>query len=202
MELPITTGTIIYAITYLLLYRLSVILLGAFSIYLGYRLFTQVLPSEKILNNNVELGVKVGITEFSLKKAAPGTFFAVFGAIIVITVLAGNQPEFITAIGKPTGEIPSNGNDVVIMRSDLTPEALKKQHEKILNHCDLILVSVKDLVDKQPDNGEYQDMLAGLYFINDEFDKALEAQKKAVRLLPDDEKLQRRLKAYQAALEK
>ena len=197
--------TVTYGITYLLLYRFAIILLGAFSIYLGYRLFTQVLPSKKTLDNNAELKGKIGTIEFSLKKAAPGTFFAAFGAIIIIMVLADNPPEFSKVTHAATAIEPNNTGHTtkILVRdgcdSDKLPETSQEYHDAIWKHYDKMLGLAKNLVEISPGEGQYQDTLAGLYFIDNDFTNALKTQEKAVQYLPQNENLQRRLKAYRTA---
>ncbi len=66
---------ITYGIIYLLVFRLAVLLLGGLCIFYGCRLF--LVRSQK----------KGGGTDDQ------GIFFSDFGAIIVIAVLAGNQPD-------------------------------------------------------------------------------------------------------------
>jgi tetratricopeptide (TPR) repeat protein len=78
---------------YLTLYRLAIIAAGVVSIVLGYRLFVRgVFPS---LGTTQESAVQVTVagSGFTLKNAAPGTAFGLFGVILVTVMLAQGSPE-------------------------------------------------------------------------------------------------------------
>ncbi|SCX98260.1 hypothetical protein [Desulfoluna spongiiphila] len=64
------------------LYKLSSLLVGSLFAYLGFRLFMA-----NIWGNAGELETEFGDTKLVVKKAAPGTFFALFGAIIIAITL-------------------------------------------------------------------------------------------------------------------
>jgi len=89
---------------YLALFRLAIIAVGAISIILGYRLFIKGVFS---VEGGGGAGFEANIagTKFSLKNAAPGTFFALFG-IIVISVMLINSPAEVTSSRK----INTNGS--------------------------------------------------------------------------------------------
>ena len=89
-------------ILYLLLFRMAVVGAGVISIVLGYRLFihgSQILSSGE---GDGEIGVKVGVAQFSLKKVAPGTCFALFGAGLIVAMLIKAPPEVTVS---DTGEV-------------------------------------------------------------------------------------------------
>jgi tetratricopeptide (TPR) repeat protein len=78
-------------LVYLTLFRLAVLAAGTTSIVLGYQLFVRgVFPSagEK---SSVEF--KAVGTGFTLKNAAPGTGFALFGVILIVTMLIQGSPK-------------------------------------------------------------------------------------------------------------
>ncbi|MDM8559431.1 hypothetical protein [Candidatus Parabeggiatoa sp. HSG14] len=75
---------------YLLIFRLSIVMLAAMSIFLGYSLFVKGITAG---GEGSEMGVKVGGMGLNLKGAAPGTFFAAFGVIIVAVMMA-DPPSF------------------------------------------------------------------------------------------------------------
>lgn len=66
-------------LTMVYLYKLVVVFLGAGSIFLGYRLFMKgfTAPAGKI-------AVGDGRRNFEMSKVAPGIFFALFGAVVII----------------------------------------------------------------------------------------------------------------------
>jgi len=63
---------------YVFLFKIFTILSGSFSIYLGYKLFVK-----GIFSDAGEVTGTAGNYNLTIKKAAPGTFFSVFGAIII-----------------------------------------------------------------------------------------------------------------------
>lgn len=62
----------------LTLYKLVSLLVGLFSIYLGYRLFVK-----GVWGNSGNLDAEFKGNRLTLKNAAPGTFFALFGVVII-----------------------------------------------------------------------------------------------------------------------
>jgi tetratricopeptide (TPR) repeat protein len=75
------------------LFRLAIVAVGALSIWLGYRLFCT-MTSGPAATGGTDAEAKVGDVHLSLRGAAPGTCFAVFGAVIVSIMLAKGMPEF------------------------------------------------------------------------------------------------------------
>ena len=74
-----------YLILSALIYKLSSIGVGALSIYLGYKLF-----SKGIWGQAGDLLASFKETKLVLRSAAPGTFFAVLGAVILcVTIVVG-----------------------------------------------------------------------------------------------------------------
>ena len=63
-------------------YKIISLLVGNIFAYMGYRLFTA-----GIWGHAGELEAEFGDNKLVLKKAAPGTFFALFGAIIISMTL-------------------------------------------------------------------------------------------------------------------
>jgi hypothetical protein len=81
-------------------YRIVAILAGVLAIYLGYRLFMV-----GIYEKAGDLKATWGSTHLILKQAAPGTFFAVFGALVItFGIWRGidiKSRESATTIGSP-----------------------------------------------------------------------------------------------------
>ena len=78
------TGFLIYAA----LYRLAMIAAGVVSIVLGYRLFVRgVMPEGGTDVNGQAAGIKL-----SVKNAAPGTCFALFGVVIIAVMAVDGRP--------------------------------------------------------------------------------------------------------------
>jgi len=81
-----------YFLIYVTLFRLAIIAAGVISIVLGYRLFCKgIWPDQG--EQGAAFDAKIAGANFTLKNAAPGTFFALFGVIIISFMLSG-MPEF------------------------------------------------------------------------------------------------------------
>ncbi len=73
------------ALPYFFIYKILSLLAGTLSIYLGYNLFVI-----KISGKAGDLAFKDKDLNLTLSEAAPGTFFCVLGAIIIlITIIKG-----------------------------------------------------------------------------------------------------------------
>jgi hypothetical protein len=68
---------------YLAVFRLSIIITGALSIFLGYRLFLKGVGPSEAAKTGAQLEAAASSYRLTLRNAAPGTFFALFGAIII-----------------------------------------------------------------------------------------------------------------------
>jgi hypothetical protein len=66
------------------LFRLAIVTAGVIIIVLGYRLFAAGVFNER----GAEVSASAGGVQFTLKNAAPGTCFALFGAGIIVFMLA------------------------------------------------------------------------------------------------------------------
>lgn len=76
-------------IIYAALFRLSVIAAGTACVYMGYRLFVLgVMPRD-----GSQIDAQAGEIRLSLKNAAPGTIFALFGAVIIGLMLWQGNPQ-------------------------------------------------------------------------------------------------------------
>jgi len=72
-------------ITSLLIYKTASLLVGLVFAYMGYRLFMAGVWGEA-----GDLDAQFGKNKLLLKKAAPGTFFVLFGAIVIaLTIWKG-----------------------------------------------------------------------------------------------------------------
>ena len=60
------------------LFKIISLLCGVFTIFLGYKLFVK-----GIFNESGEVNATWNNSSLLVKKAAPGTFFALFGAIVI-----------------------------------------------------------------------------------------------------------------------
>lgn len=93
-------------VIYLVLFRLSIIAAGIISVILGYRLFIKgVFPRGDIPQSagGHSVDAEVAGAKFKLLNAAPGTCFALFGAIILVAMFVTGGPE-------GTFELPATGD--------------------------------------------------------------------------------------------
>ncbi len=105
---------IYWGFIYLILFRISIIMLGGMSIYLGYLLFMKGLGgnSQGSSNQETEVSAQIGTSNLTLKNAAPGTFFALFGSAIVISMVTSQQPEIYLKKELPTINKEQAGKEV------------------------------------------------------------------------------------------
>jgi hypothetical protein len=75
-------------------FRLAIVAVGALAIWLGYRLFTAMTTKPQASASGTDAEARIGDVHLSLRSAAPGTCFAVFGAAIVSVMLVNGMPEF------------------------------------------------------------------------------------------------------------
>lgn len=80
-------------IIYLILFRLAIISAGVISIILGYRLFLKGVGWDNNNTNNTSVEAEIGMNKFSMRNAAPGTCFALFGVFIIISMFVSGGPE-------------------------------------------------------------------------------------------------------------
>lgn len=82
--------TFIVTVIYVLIWRLAVLACGLVSIILGYRLFMSGLTAHE---GSLEAGM--GKSSLKLRNIAPGTFFALFGAAIIATLIWSSPAEIV-----------------------------------------------------------------------------------------------------------
>lgn len=82
--------TFIVTVVYVLIWRLCVLACGLVSIVLGYRLFMSGFAAHE---SSLEAGV--GGNSLKLGNVAPGTFFALFGAAIIATLVWTSPAEIV-----------------------------------------------------------------------------------------------------------
>ena len=209
---------ITYGIIYLLVFRLAVLLLGGLCIFWDYRLFLSVRQqagsSPDTADQGSELHGKLGTSELTIKSTAPGIFFAAFGAIIVIAVLAGQQPTVAydtqqsqpspPQAGQPSEPIPIVTQQSVAMRdtapsSHVSSDAGTEDYNSVLLDIPNAIDRLRTAVSLVPDNPDYHDLLARLLFAWGEPKKAVAEQQLAVELVEEArrEDFQARLDLYE-----
>jgi len=80
-------------IIYVTLFRLAIISAGIVSIILGYKLFCRGVWPDINSSKETSLNAEIAGSRFTLKNAAPGTFFALFGVLIIAIMFATGGPE-------------------------------------------------------------------------------------------------------------
>jgi len=180
-------NTVIYAtVVYLLTYRLAILILGGMSIYLGYRLFVESFNQTN--NSEAELSAKFGDATLTLKNAAPGIFFAIFGAAITIIILMGSPPEFIHSVvrDKNNGQVSKTligrgGKLHADTNLEMSSNNAIQLHRQIWDlHYVKIIELAKQVVNLEPSDPDYLDTLAAFYFTKGMFAEAVEQQSLAV----------------------
>lgn len=131
--MPIETMFILYA----MLFKLAIIGSGSLCIFLGYRLFTSIsgirdtqsLSGENSVQQTTA-SAKIGIADFSLKTAAPGTSFAGFGVFLIVSMLVTAPPslELSDKGGEKVLKLKgSNGHEASFPQYSENPSGFKKQ---------------------------------------------------------------------------
>jgi tetratricopeptide (TPR) repeat protein len=118
-------------VIYLTLFRLAIIAAVIISIVLGYRLFVRgVFPRGDIPQSagGHSVDAEVAGAKFRLLNAAPGTCFALFGAIILVAM-------FLTGGPKGTFESAAKGDQKVTLRGDDFEETLS-QSKRALDYLE------------------------------------------------------------------
>jgi hypothetical protein len=82
--------TFVVTVVYVLIWRLCVLACGLVAIVLGYRLFMSGFAAHE---GSLEAGV--GSNSLKLSNVAPGTFFALFGAAIIATLVWTSPAEIV-----------------------------------------------------------------------------------------------------------
>jgi len=128
----------IYFVIYLILFRLAIIVAGVVSIILGYRLFTHGITSA---DKGSSMKTSVGGMKLELKNAAPGTFFAIFGVVIISVMLVSSPPGYeseqksSTAADGVTNDLAETSTRTIKMRAgenevvDLLEKGLELQSD-------------------------------------------------------------------------
>lgn len=160
-------------IIYALGFRLAIIAVGALAIYLGYRLFVLgVMPK---VGTNVEAGSS-GM-RLSIKNAAPGTIFAVFGLAMITTMLIQGNPEYNISQKDGKAIITIRGGDMD-GKLDLTQDQLAE----IDRHTQIILEN--NLIQKRAANPLLD--IARIYYSQRWYDNAMALTNLVITLKPEN----------------
>lgn len=112
---------------YVTVYRLSVLAVGAFSIYLGFRLLNR--PAELARSGVGTASAEVESKLFTLRLSDfwPGAYFALFGTILIGIMLWQGPPEMKTEVVKEQTDVGLKSTNTVDIRGTIAvdPEWVK-----------------------------------------------------------------------------
>jgi hypothetical protein len=80
------------ALCYLLVFRLSIVAAGMLSLVLGYKLFLKGSETFAKSTAGTTIESSIGIGKFTVRNAAPGTAFALFGVCLLMITLVQGRP--------------------------------------------------------------------------------------------------------------
>jgi hypothetical protein len=111
--MTISTGFLLYVV----LYRLTVLAVGALSIYLGFRLFIQSGGDRNRATDTASADIEAGGLKLSLTNFWPGTYFALFGTVLIGLMLWQGTPQLTLKDIRETTETGTKTTNTVEMRS-------------------------------------------------------------------------------------
>jgi tetratricopeptide (TPR) repeat protein len=115
---------ILWSIVYVALFRLAIIAVGVVGIVLGYRLFCRGVWVGVDTGQGTALEADIAGSRFTLKNAAPGTCFALFGVVLISIMLAKGPPE----VALPDGTTADKEREIMIRNNKKnTVESLIEQ---------------------------------------------------------------------------
>ena len=209
------------SIIYLAVFRISIIFVGAMSIFLGYKLFVKGITSSGESDSGIE--ASIGGTQFNLTNAAPGTLFALFGIIVISTMIVDSPPE--VSYGNKTqtnsvavgNEVSQSSEEWAVRGGNSGEEgstldaALNNKEDKklavLLNNyawkiykegdVDSAAIYARLAYSYDPEHANIIDTLAELLFEQSRFSEALEFKQKAAN---KDPKYKQGIEKYEAAI--
>jgi len=177
----------LFGILYLALVRVSIIAAGIISIVCGYRLFLTGVFQVHPKTPPTEVSGRFSGGEFKLKTAAPGTCFALFGAGLIVAMIAMTPPEFgrsrmasVSSTGETTvaEELKMRGQATAM--ADIVEQA--KREERAGNKAKAIQLYERSLrLIAEPMNN-----LAWLYHEKGRNKEALALAQLAIQLAPNE----------------
>ena len=196
------TEIVLPVIVYLALFRLTIIVAGIVSIVLGYKLFCRGVWPDISARGEADVSVDIDIAgqRFTLKNAAPGTFFALFGVIIISVMFAAGPPEMVQDItANQTEQKKSNvssfalrgaGDEVALSRNELLTrlkEAAGAYRSGDFLEADSIYESIRHALEASSDSlALLSNEWANRYLWESKNHLALEKAQLATKLRPDD----------------
>lgn len=99
------------SVLYLLVFRLAIVSAGVVSIVVGYRLFCRGITGASNGNRASSIDSSVAGMKLSLQNAAPGSLFALFGAVLISVMLVQSSPSVDWQSMKPEPSPSSSSSD-------------------------------------------------------------------------------------------
>ena len=134
---------------YLAVFRLAIIAAGIVSIILGYLLFVKgVFPGVQTNTtaDGQQVTAEIAGAKFSLRNAAPGTCFALFGVIIITVMFAAGGPEIsFEKLAKGGLKVDMRGNDVKATQSHSKQAVDYLQQEDHQRARDTVIAALQTL---------------------------------------------------------
>jgi len=117
-------------ILYVAVFRLAIVISAIISIVLGYYLFCRGVWPEEKLEHGTDVETRVAGTRLTLKNAAPGTCFALFGVVIIGLMFARGAPELnLKGLGGVKAQTVRSDTDEEISWSDLTRKGIEYESQ-------------------------------------------------------------------------
>jgi tetratricopeptide (TPR) repeat protein len=173
-------------LVYLILFRLAIITAGIISIVLGYRLFVRGIKPTDNAAPGTDISARIAQSRFTVKNAAPGTCFALFGVLTISIMFARGGPELTlksiqnaSDAGLRTSELRLRGNGV----SGIKAATLKGKHFEEQQDIDNAMIAYEEalLLMAKPMNN-----LAWLYQTQERIEEAFPISRLAVALTPNE----------------
>jgi tetratricopeptide (TPR) repeat protein len=167
-------------ILYVAVFRLAIVISAIISIVLGYYLFCRGVWPEEKLEHGTDVETRVAGTRLTLKNAAPGTCFALFGVVIIGLMFARGAPELnLKGLGGVKAQTVRSDTDEEISWSDLTRKGIEYESQ---GNTEGAVSSYREAVNliALPIG-----QLAWQYQRQGNLDEALQLSRLSVQLVPD-----------------
>ncbi len=181
-------------VLYLILFRLAIITAGVISIVLGYRLFCRGVWPDAGPGKGTSVDAKIAGSRFTLKNAAPGTCFAMFGVLIISIMFASGGPELTLNMLKGIAQTGTSMEDST--RTEKFSLKLKSKEKDALHTLTQKALHFEEQEDTANAIAAYEDAisimaepinnLAWLYQGQGNMKEALALSRMAVQLLPNN----------------
>ena len=138
-------------IVYLILFRLAIIAAAIICIVLGYRLFVRGVWPQGGTGVGTSVDASIAGSHFTLKNAAPGTCFALFGVLIIAVMFAAGSPQMtLDSLADADSTRQLSGTSLVL-RDHIVNEISRnhKRYEGNYIDCDTAYARLYQLVYKK-----------------------------------------------------